>query len=383
MNNNLFKIFLFVIIFVFSVIDHAGGKDIPSILVGLHAKLSSVTISATSSFRVKDTTGKKERVFSGKKNYRVVKSKKGLQFDTVPFGRKIAITPLDKGLLKVNGRRYRGRIILIRNNDGSIKVINKIFLEDYVRGILKHEISPAWPPEALKVQAVVSRTYAIKNKERHLKEGFNLCAKTHCQVYGGVESEDKRIDHAVRKTQGLTLTYKGRLAQTVFFSNCGGYTENAAHVWEVNTAPAYLRGRRCSFCKKAPRYQWEEHISHMRIVSALSAYGVKSPLKSIKVVSRFPSGRAEKISVRHAQGKKVFNANKLRMIISPNRMRSTLITSIKRKKGNVPFFLFKGRGWGHGVGLCQWGTKGMAERGYNFKRILRFYYPGTKVKVRY
>lgn len=369
---------------VFLLIGSSSAADTDHHLrIGIDDRARTVSIRADTAMTVFDIGKSIKKNLSAGKKYHVRATPDGLRINDLYLTKKIMIQREEEGCIEVNGRRYRDTIFLTRNPDGTIQIVNELDVEEYVRGILKHEISPSWPAEALKTQAIISRTYALKNMHRHNKKGYNLCNTSHCQVYGGAHSEDPVIDKAVKKTKGIVLTYKEKLAQTVFFSTCGGYTENAVHVWKIKKAPAYLNGIRCPHCRKAPRFRWQQFISQKHLIGVLKkSTGMSRPIRSIKVVSRFPSGRAKMIAVRYKRSRKkfTFRGNQFRMVVGPNLVRSTLIRSIKKAQSG---FLFSGRGWGHGVGLCQWGMKAMAAKGTNFKRILKFYYPGTIVSSGY
>lgn len=357
----------------------SAEKSKKTILIGLLTDQTSITISGTDAFNIIDPTAKTERAFAGKKNYKVYPSKEGIIINQKSFGKNILVAVKQNGLVKINGRRYRGKVIITLTQKGTLDCINKINIDDYIRGILKREISPGWPQEALTAQAIISRTYALKNLHRHKDKGFNLCSSVHCQVYGGREAEDIRIDNAVKETSGMVLTFKGKLAQAVFSSTCGGSTEKAEHVWNLTSTPSYLKGKRCSYCTKSPRYHWNEFISFTHIENVFKSHDVKKPIKKISINRRYASGRAKSISIKHGNGTTHFQPNNFRIIIGPSKLRSTRITSIKKLKNG---FLIKGRGAGHGVGLCQWGMKRQAEKGFSYKKILTFYYPGTKIKHR-
>ena len=159
---------------------------------------------------------------------------------------------------------------------GRLTVINELGLEDYINGILSKEVNPDWPLESLKAQAVISRTYVLKNLRKHEKQGFDVCTETHCQVYGGVESEDKRTSAAVAATRAEVLVYKGELAQSLFHASCGGHTENPNCVWTWESdAPEYLKGVKDDFCADSPHQLWTSTVGAGFIGSKLIKSGYK------------------------------------------------------------------------------------------------------------
>ncbi|MDR3253598.1 MAG: SpoIID/LytB domain-containing protein, partial [Endomicrobium sp.] len=232
-----------------------------------------------------------------------------------------------------------------------------------------------WRVEALKVQAVISRTYTISNLNKHSAQGFDLCSTTHCQVYGGAGVETDACNKAVLATQSEFLTYKGKFANTVFHANCGGHTENPQYIWNWKDIPPYLKGVKCSYCKDAPYTNWEQTLDESFIRKKLSNNNV-GKIKKIKVKGKTAAGAAKELEILHSNGKLTLNAYQFRLAVDAWQIKSHFFNSIK-KDGDK--FYFKGRGWGHKVGLCQWGAKVMSEKGTNYKNILYHFYPGTKI----
>ncbi|MFH1258708.1 MAG: SpoIID/LytB domain-containing protein [Elusimicrobiota bacterium] len=280
-----------------------------------------------------------------------------------------------EGSFRFEGRNYSGNIILLSNKPGKITVINEVPLEDYLSGVIESEISPAWPEECIKAQAVVARTYALKNSNKHRSEGFEICANTHCQVYKGI-SKYKSVQQAVAETKGEVLVFRGELINSYFHSNCGGSTENVAEVWGKKNDPpvSYLRRVRCSYGKEDP---WSWQINSDWLVRAFNSSGYRiERIKKISLQGITGSGRVRDLVIYTERGKIILPAVQFRMLVGPNRLRSTMF-KLRKKRDD---FIFSGQGWGHGVGLCQWGARYLAARGYKYTKILRLYYPGTKIK---
>jgi stage II sporulation protein D len=293
------------------------------------------------------------------------------------------ITPV-KGVIFADKKPYRGYLYIVKSAKG-INVINVLPVEDYLRGVVPKESSPSWPMESLKAQAVISRTYTLANLNKHKNEGFDLCSQTHCQVYGGAASEYLASNKAVIETKCEVLAYDGKLAQTVFHANCGGHTEDPKYVWNwTSQTPPYLKGVKCGYCKEAPHSAWESAIDENYIRNKLSSYRV-GKIKSIKIKGETPAGSAVDIEILHSNGNLTFNAYKFRLTVDPWQIKSTAFESIEKSiEKKRTEFIFKGKGWGHKVGLCQWGAKGMADIGKKYKQILSFYYPKTEtVKINY
>jgi stage II sporulation protein D len=305
-----------------------------------------------------------------------IRGKKINRFVTVPL--KI-IAFKEDDLLRINGVKYRGQVVIRRDKKGRLNIINKVNIDDYLYGVLPHEISPAWPLEAMKAQAVASRTLALYRKRRERVKDYDLDATIFAQIYRGMEGEDQRTNQAVKETRGKVLTYRGRIINSIFHATCGGHTEEAKNVWAGSKEP-YLKSISCTFCKDSPYYQWEKRIKERNLRNVLEEKGLDlSRIKEIEITEKSPTGRAVRIAIRHRKATQPLMANNFRLFIGPDLLRSTLFTVSKEKNE----FIFKGHGWGHGVGMCQWGAKGMAEKGRDYKEILKHYYTGIEIEKVY
>ncbi len=268
---------------------------------------------------------------------------------------------------------YRGTLQLVKTKNGLLTAINVLDIEDYVKGVLYHEISHRWPMEAIKAQAIASRTFAIYQAQQRFDKDFYLNAGTSSQVYRGVFAEKFRTNKAVEETTGQILMYRGRVLPAFFHAVCGGRTQKSSRLWKVSARP--LRGVKCPFCKNAPTFSWEKSIPLDEIERRIS--NAKYPIgeiKSIKILSRDSSGRVRRLRIK-ADRTINMKAKDFRNILGTKNLNSTNFT-VKIEKNQAHF---KGYGWGHGVGMCQWGAFAMAKKCYNCYEILRYYYPGAKV----
>jgi stage II sporulation protein D len=302
-----------------------------------------------------------------------------IAFGDKQFGSPIRIVLAGTGdLIRINGKRFHDSVLIIAKKE-KLTVINELGLEDYICGILPKEANPSWPLESLKAQAVVSRTYVLKNMRRHEKNGFDVCNTDHCQVYGGAECEDPRSNKAVADTRGAVLMYNGQMAQTLFHASCGGCTENPNNVWAWDSeTPPYLRGRKDTYCLNSPHQDWKSLVKEETIRKSLARAGFSvGAITSIKIDGKDSSGRAKKLKIKNKNGVVEIKGSSFRMALDPWTIRSTMFKKIVKKDGG---FEFTGYGWGHGVGMCQWGAKEMAEHGKDFEEILKYYYPGTNVE---
>lgn len=323
--------------------------------------------------------GKTSELFLKEKVFVTVKGNR-IRIGSRDWPSGAVLTPSEKGQsVSVNGRLYRGKIEL-RGDGRRLTVINELPVDDYVRGILLHEVSPEWPEEALKAQSVISRTYALRNRGKHGQSGFDLCSQTHCQVYGGRSSERDSIDRAVKATEDEVLLYRGALVNAVFHSTCGGTTEESDNVWESEASAPYLQIVRCRWCKRSRNYNWTSEIRVDQLGRGLNAAGIDVGVpKSLKVLSRSRSGRAVNVRVTGSKGRAEMKANKFRLAADSRVVKSTNWTVVSTGRNR---WKFSGHGWGHGVGLCQWGTKEQAEQGRSYQQILKFYYKDVSLAKR-
>ena len=348
------------------------------IRIGILEKVDSANISGDGDFAVIDLETGKEVRLEVSDIYLILPSPKGIRVGNKIFGSSVRFNSLSDGaMLRVNGRRYRDAIKISLSNDRKLSVINELGIEGYLYGVMTREVSPEWPEEALKAQAVVSRTYVMKNLGKHDTEGFDLSATFTSQVYGGVEAENPRTSRAVDLTRGEVITYEGELIKSFFHSNCGGRTEDVTNVWEGEELFPYLRGKVCTFCKGTYQYYWEDSVKKEVIKEKLNAKGYAvGDIDKIRILGRSSSGRASYLIIYHNRGELKIRASDFRMLMDPSLIRSTLF-AIEKIGNRIRFY---GRGWGHGVGMCQWGAKGMAEKAANYQQILRYYYPGTRIE---
>jgi stage II sporulation protein D len=231
--------------------------------------------------------------------------------------------------------------------------------------------------EALKAQAVVCRTYALYQIQESSAQDFDLTADIYSQVYGGKTSERYRTNQAVKETEGLVLTYKAKVFPAYFHATCGGHTEDAARLWNINIAP--LKGVACAFCKDSPHFNWHYVASRQEIRDKLSAAGHKlKDIQDMQILGTDNSGRITDLKIIGADKEVKIPAKDFRSIVGPNVIRSTNF-GVSLVENDI---VFEGLDWGHGAGLCQWGTYFMAKQGRDYAAILRYYYPAAEIAQR-
>lgn len=263
-------------------------------------------------------------------------------------------------------RVYDGSLKIIGNN-GALKLINKVPMEQYVDDVLRAEVGKDHPLELYKVQAVVSRTYVLDNLNKHKNEYFNLCDQVHCQVYAGKYKPNNLIDSAVALTRGQIITYQGKPITAAFYANCGGQTVNSEDVW--NHALPYLRSVTDTFCTKSPGAYWEKCIK----LNDWSNYIEKKLGVSLKQTDTlFFNFNPTTRTIYYMDKQKKLPLKEMRTDLG---LRSTYF-SVYRVGNDI---VLCGKGYGHGVGMCQEGASNMAKRGFTYSDIINYYYKSVDI----
>lgn len=275
----------------------------------------------------------------------------------------------------IDGRRFRGDVEIVRKDNGRLMVINYVGLEDYLQGVLYHEVSHRWPMECLRSQAIAARTFAVYQARSNKAQPYDLRSDIYSQVYGGKNSERWSTNIAVDSTKGKVLVFKGDIFPAYFHATCGGRTEDASNLWKIDIQP--LKGGYCDFCRESKHYKWSKSIPADDLGDILRQNGYKiGAIRTVNVLSRNISGRVDKLEIRDGDGATVVLTGKIfRGLLGPNVLRSTMFDA------NVvgDRVVLSGRGWGHGVGMCQWGAYGMSRDGRKAEQILKYYYPGAEI----
>ena len=268
-----------------------------------------------------------------------------------------------------------GAVEVVSRGGGGLAVINELDLEEYVKGVVPSEISAAWHREALKVQAVAARTYGVYQKMLNDGRDYDVVAGVQDQVYRGRHGVDQRVQEAVESTRGLVMTYRNAPILAAFSSTAAGPTEDAMNVWAKDLP--YLKGVDCPFDRNSPYYQWRAQISIDDLEQSLRKQGL-----AVGIIATFTpysysrAGRVDKVRILHSEGELIVRGQDLRKAVGYSVIPSTQfeIEAIGRH------VVLTGRGSGHAVGLCQWGAKELAEQGYRYAAILRYYFPGTTMR---
>lgn len=454
----------------------------PLIRVGIGVGLKQVVISSPSGVLVSSPDGGKA---SGRRNQVIIGiTASSLFVQGVPFGTEVELSASGGGLLTFEKKQYRGKMVVaIQRNHApqasearTLLVINLLPLEEYLLGVVGAEMPSAWPPEALKAQAVVARTYAYRKMSDGKAGQFDLVDTVADQMYGGVSAEDARVTRAVRETDGEVLLYQGEVIKAYYHADCGGRTEDGEKVFP-GLYP-YCRSVACPFGEESPYHRWTQTFTVKQIQENLLKGGISiEGIVSLSLMVGQGTGRVEEVWIRHAEGEEMVPGYLFRKLMGRREIRSTkfqarvvkeavaqiedrvagrdLVREVQKEEswtkkvfltaglpvvlmrkggelaqftpasfyrltalsayGKLPFHSrmaalqvekqvtisqetlklpgkvsvkqikvplaleFSGSGWGHGVGLCQWGARGMSQKGYGYREILGYYYRGVQL----
>ena len=345
-----------------------------------------------------------------------------------------------KAVTGFQGNRYYGGFQFQRFS-GNLNVVNFVDLEDYIKGVLPYEMSASWPIEALKAQAICARNYATLNRGKHSAYGFDMCSNVDCQTYYGLGRADENTDRAVDETAGEYLRYQNELAETFYFSSDGGATEDVYNVWGSNYP--YLKGVEDPYealvADRISNYEWSTTFTADELTERLNSKGYDcGKIVKFEVTSRSALGNVTAITFTDEAGQTVYlTRERVRTVLNLRSQRYQVFTDGQASSGSgdqsyvitggstvsginglyaisgsgtlgtvteeTPYaatgsgvealtgtgaagdggsgstFTITGTGWGHHVGMSQWGAYAMAQQGLNYKDILTFYFTGTTV----
>jgi stage II sporulation protein D len=285
-------------------------------------------------------------------------------------------------VVTVDATPYRGVVEVLPAEEG-LTVVNVVPLEAYLRGVVPNELAPeAFPQiEAQKAQAVAARSYVLAHLGDYSSRGYDVCATAACQVYRGSASEHPLTDRAVEETRGTVATWRGRPIHAFYTSTCGGHTEAGTAVLE-DGAP-YLQGVACPTERAiGPRLdttaEWRVRLRPRDVARAVSRYGSVGRVLDLVPTRVGVSGRVVELRVAGTEGTLELRGQRVQLGLG---LRESLFVLRKETSaaGDIEGFVFTGKGWGHGVGLCQVGASGMARAGASFEDILKHYYTGVTV----
>jgi len=311
---------------------------------------------------------------------------------------------------------YAGPLKIQPNAYGNFSLVNRVPLETYLRGVVPHEIGPSAPYSAVEAQAILARTYALRNLRRFQADNYELCATVHCQVYRGLTGTVERADRAIAATRGRVLTHNNELIDALYSAATGGVTARFEDIWDGEPRP-YLQPRidaprpfwnlsqqsladennfrrfmalKQGFNESDNRhFRWEKESSIESLTADLNRYleRIKHPLAGItrivrmEVTARSASGRILTLAVQTDKGTVELQKTEARSALGPPRSTLFYLEPVLDSDRAIDGYRFIGGGFGHGVGLSQYGSYNLAKLGWTSAQILSFYYPGTTLEL--
>lgn len=384
----------------------------PELRIGLAVNLRETTLGGDGElFVTNDANGQLVGRIPAGVTWRVIPDANGLRLvqpdssRTDAYAGVSAVNVTENHFAMGNGRRYRGRINVIRGGTGGgLTLINRLPVESYVAGVVNAEIGPRRPDEdaALLSQAIISRTFALRNRGRWESLGFDAWADVRDQVYFGVGGETAQVWDAVRRTTGQVVRYHGELIDAYFHSTCGFRTATPTEAFRTAQSRPYLKavsdasGGGHYYCDISPRFRWREEWDGPKLrailtrtlpsVTDVGAGGLQR-ITNVAVSRTTASGRVGELRIEFPRGDVRVAGPDVRAVLRPEADRQLLSTAfqlhVTTSGGEVTRLVAEGAGSGHGVGLCQWGAIGRARAGQDVRHILETYYPGTKVERLY
>ncbi|MFW5960473.1 MAG: SpoIID/LytB domain-containing protein [Chitinivibrionales bacterium] len=308
------------------------------------------------------------------------------------------LTTGNSNSVMIRGKKYRGAVIFDYVKGRGLSLINYLRVEDYLRGVVPLEIGSCRQEfmEALKAQAVAARTYTYRRIQSRQEKEWDLLPGVEDQVYGGIPGEQRVSDEAVSLTKNQVMLHSDTLVNAYYHSTCGGSTADISNVWRKSSDIPYLKSiedtdkkGRC-YCSESKQFKWREVWSIAEFSSLVNRYSRKTfkgsntvygRVKGIEILSRYGCGRVKECSIITSKGRYSFGGDKIRFVIrrlargNPI-LRSSLITGASVTKNSV---IITGRGYGHGIGMCQTGALKRALKGQAFLDILKAYYTGVRI----
>ena len=333
--------------------------------VAIKKGASDLKVGSSTTAVVRDGTGRAVGKITPLSSLSAQVRENQITIDDRVSGGELIVEPEDNGYVWIGDRWYRGRTRLIRQAD-SITAINYVDLEQYLYSVVGAEAISSWPIEALKAQAVAARSYALYKRNTGTNSLYDVDTTVGTQVYKGLDSEYTTTHEAVNGTLGQIMTYNNEVILAAFHSSSGGHTENVEDVW--SSPLPYLRGV-IDYDRKSPVFEWQQVIPVTKIQNLVAGIGTIVGLNPVQMT---PRGRVVTMEVVGDRGSATVSGKELRQALE---LRSTLFR-VSTDGNNLRI---KGRGFGHGIGLSQWGAYYLAKQGVNYDRILKHYYQSANL----
>jgi len=349
---------------VFLLVIVAPVEAAVKLRVAVTKNVQELAIGSSTTAVVKDDSGRKLGQIPPMSNTIVSEKNDKIVLQNLQVS-SLIVEPSAGGYIWIGDRWYRGQLRLLLQDQG-ILAVNYVDLEEYLYSVVGGEAVPSWPLQALKAQAVAARSYALYKRSTAQSLPYELDTTDATQVYKGLASEYNTTHEAVDGTKGQIMTYQGEVILAVFHSGSGGHTENVEDVW--SSSLPYLRGV-VDYDFESPKYQWNESFSSNQLTDLFQEVGT---VKEMVVEKTTPQGRVISMKVVGSNTTKSFTGDLLRKLLN---LPSTLFLVTTTPEG----FLISGKGFGHGLGLSQWGAYYLAKQGYSYQQILTHYYPNAKL----
>ena len=388
------------------------GPGGPIVRVALLNRERVVQVSGTTSWRIADGDGRSVLVRASRGDSWRVEGDRGGRLRAIgPAGvptlwraGPFVVAPAEPGgLVTWNGKRWRGELALVATDSG-VLVIDRLPLEDYLRGVVPLEIGTertALEHAAVEAQAIAARSYTVTRLTSGSSRPFDLLGTTADQVFGGADAERPVSDAAVAATDGLVLLYGGRPVNAPYHSTCGGSTAAVPESWWRQRDVPYLQpvsdripGTDRAYCDVAPRYRWTQSYTGAALQAMVDRYlrdyvalpfGSAGGVRTVRVDGRTQSGRAASVTIGTDRGDYAVRGDDIRRVLRGpggeilNSTYFSVESMVVGRDGRLSQLTLRGTGYGHGIGMCQWGAIGRARAGQDVRAILRAYYPGTTV----
>jgi stage II sporulation protein D len=404
---------LFLIVLFWSCASVPGLREesittfirVPFVRVLLDENKVGVQLSGDGSYAIECLTGPEQAVYYSSQKIRV-ENRGGLLRVVNIKGDPVAedldevnIIPRGRGnRIRVGDRRYRG-IMKVLPHGQNARLVNIVYMEDYLKGVVPPEIGERSEDEAeaVRAQAVAARTYAMSHLQQYQHEPFDVKSSIIDQLYEGVNAEVKLVNRAIESTAGLVLTYNDEMIDAYYHSTCGGMTDDIVDVWDRQEV-AYLKPVVDDACAWSKYYNWQEEFTEPQLRGRIEQYLSADRgrelrigrITNVVVRERSAGGRATLLAVHTETDVFRFRKDRIRWVIRRTSNPDLILPSanlevdLKRdSQGNLTKVIFRGAGYGHGVGMCQCGAIGRARQGWAFDEILTYFYSGVDLKKLY
>jgi stage II sporulation protein D (peptidoglycan lytic transglycosylase) len=388
-------------------IEQPQLPEAPLVRVALFTQVSDVQVGATENFALEDSDGTvaigaaSDVIGVRREGNRIVLYTAGGELMDTALGFLRVASQVESGLVTVNGARYPGTVEVVPAAQGGLQVINLVDVETYLRGVVPLEIGLKGTGllEAAKAQAIAARTYVAGHLHQYAREKFDLYAGVTDQVYGPVDRRHPDADAAVAQTRGLILVYQGKPIRANYASTCGGHIAGVEESFPSSPIP-YLSSHEDRLgdeiaCRTSRFYRWEETWTGDELVRALSRTVPRvlgkpwkgTGIRQVDILGTGKSGRVLRLRVLTDREAYIAEKGAIRELLENpggQPLRSTdFEIELVRRADRVERMTVRGRGWGHGVGMCQWGAMQLSEEGVSYDRILHHYYPGAELESWY